>query len=289
MATTQQTLTDVEPSLVDKYVTEDGSTIETRESDDGTVEEQCPSCGSWYQLIGSHWAQSSCPYPPISQRKWEMCKGLMMGDGGLSMRNEKNCCLKIVNTNVTFLEYLEDELGWLASVLYQDATAQESANNLNEREINGCVRDIDSKDCVDKYTLNTRCHPLFNEFEQWWIGGEKVFPKLNYTKPLLRMWWVSDGSFNWQTSGNLNVIVSSCNEGKRPENIIQSFSDCGFDCSLHGNKTFSLTVDQTEDFFDYIGHDPVPGFEYKWAWRDHDRYLRLKKARNHVHRTQTIE
>jgi len=108
----------IDTDLVEKYVTEDGSIIETRETDDGTVEEQCPTCGNWYHRIGNHWTQSSCSHPPISRRKWEMCKGLMMGDGSLGNRDRKNCYIEIDNTNLTFLEYLEDEFGWLVSTFF---------------------------------------------------------------------------------------------------------------------------------------------------------------------------
>jgi hypothetical protein len=103
------------------------------------------------------------------------------------------------------------------------------------------------------------------------------------------MWWVSDGSFIWNSSGNSNVVFSSVNEGSRPQNIIQSFANCGFDCSLQGDDRFALPVSQTEDFFDYIGHDPVPGFEYKWAWQDKERYKRLKEQTREKHCTQTLE
>lgn len=276
------------PSLVNQYVTENGSTVQTRESDDGTVKEKCPSCGNWYERISGHWAMSSCQHPSISQQKWEMCKGLMMGDGNIGNRSGKNCTIEINNTNLTFLEYLQHQFDWLSTILYKTETAQEAANRLSngKQEMSSSV--TNSEDYYDGYKIHTRSHSLFNEFEKWWTTGEKVFPYLNYTKPLLRMWWVSDGSFNWR-HGNSSVRFASWKEGCRPENIINSFSDIGFDCSMYGGTDFILPVDQTEDFFDYIGHDPVPGFEYKWAWQDRDRYKRLKKESKEKHCTQTIE
>jgi len=291
MATTSYNSGDssIDTDLVEKYVTEDGSTIETRETDDGTIEEQCPTCGNWYERVGTHWGRSSCQYPQISKRKWEMCKGLMMGDGCLGLRDSENCRLEIGNTNVTFLEYLEDEFGWLASTLFMNKTAKESAKQVNGREIDGEVRNTDTTDYQDAYKLNTRSHSLFNHFEEWWEMGEKVFPHIQYTKPLLRMWWISDGTFDWTVTRNSKVQFCSVNESTRPQNIIQSFADCDFDCSLYGDNKFSLPVDQTEDFFDYIGHDSVPGFEYKWAWQDRDRYERLMKEGKGKHHTQTLE
>jgi len=288
VTTTQQTLTEIESDLVSEYVTEDGSTIETREADDGTVEEQCPSCGSWYKRISTHWVRSQCNHPPISKRKWEMCKGLMMGDGSLKHRDRNNCCIDISNGNVTFLEYLQDEFGWLSSTLYKDQTFQKLANQLNERGVNGEFRDTVPEDCVDSYKLNLRSYPVFNHFEQWWSSGEKTFPQIKYTKPLLRMWWISDGSFNWK-SGDSTIWFTSRNEGSRPENIIESFKNVGFDCNLYSDYIFALPISQTEDFFDYIGHDPVPGFEYKWAYQNRDRYERLMKQGKEKHHTQTIE
>jgi len=291
MATTPHNSDDssIDTDLVETYVTEDGSTIETRETDDGTVEEQCPSCGNWYEQISTHWGLSSCQHPPISEKKWEMCKGLMMGDGCISNRNRKNCTIEIGNTNLTFLEYLEDEFSWLASTLSLQRTAQESADNLNRCNINSGRCDTHPKDCADTYILRIRSHPVFNYFEQWWETSEKVFPQIEYTKQLLRMWWVSDGNLHWLTSRNSRIRFTSVNEGSRPQNIINSFKKVGFDCSLGGETQFTLPVDQTEDFFDFIGHDPVHGFEYKWAWQDKDRYDQLKDECRQKHCTQTLE
>lgn len=284
MATTQKTLDGDEYSKKNQYVTEHGSSINTRERDDGTVEEQCPSCGNWYKRINSHWSQSSCDYPPISQRQYEIVVGLMMGDGTLGKRTEnKMCRVQTKMTNKTFLQWLKQGLDWLSSNFCTKYTSIEKAKHDSESDF---ISDAKAENRFDQYCLQTRSHPIFDSFNQWWATGELVFPQVNLTPTVLRMWYVSDGTLNFQS--NSRIKITSVNEKDRPENIIKSFGDIGFDVT-QSRKEFCLLTQDTEQFFDYIGHDPVPGFEYKWAWQDEDRYHRLKDAHDHVHCTQTLE
>lgn len=244
-------------------------------------EERCPYCGNWYSLIGSHWSQSSCEYPPISRYKMELLKGMMLGDGSLDM-SCKNPHFAMQMTNVTFLHWLQRELGWLSGEMSRKMTASETAQSARDN----LGSQSSSQDCLDCYRFRTCNHPLFTRFASWYETGSIRFPTdLTLTGISLRMWYVSDGCLD---IGEGRVEFGSLNESNRPQAIISMLSDCGFTVYQSGIH-FRLPVDETEDFFDYIGHDPVPGFEYKWAYEDRDRYERLKKQCREQHCTQTLE
>lgn len=297
MATRQEPFGDVLEVRDEPYLSHTETTINTRETEDGeieeqdsnsyTIEKQCPTCGSWYGQIGNHWGhhQSDCEYPPISYEKWEMLKGLLMGDGCLDNRHCVNKSVRVVNTNLTFIEYLRNNFDWVAFDFVKSYTSKEKAKQHRD---SGFRTDAKMENRFDQYELRTRSHPKINKFEQWWETGELKFPQLEFTPELLRMWYVSDGCMKWKYNSSIDFISS--NESTTPQNIINSFNNIGLECN-NGNNTenFRLPTAQTEDFFDYIGHDPVPGFEYKWAWKDKDRYKRLKKECEEKHKTQTFE
>lgn len=269
----------------EQYLSDTEVTINTREGGCGKIEEQCPNCGSWYSRISLHWSTSSCDYPFISYEQWEMMKGLMMGDGSLRGRNRKNQSMSITNTNLRFIEYLKNKFGWMFSSFKIKNTSKEKA--VNDRSSN-FDPDVKMENRYDLYRLITRAHPQINYFNQWWSDGELKFPRLEFTPKLLRMWYVSDGGINYDV--NSRIRFTSLNESDRPQNIVRNFENIGFECHhVCGRDDFCISTPQTEDFFDYIGHDPVPGFEYKWAYQDKDRYKRLKEECKEKHKTQTFE
>ena len=271
--------------LENGYVTEEGSTINTRINDDGVEEEQCPSCGNWYQRISSHWSQSLCDHPPISQRKYEMAIGLMMGDGYIDI-NGKNCRLLVRNTNITFLQWLETEFSWLSGSICNMETAKEVADDLSKRGVDGESRNTNAEDCNDVYVLHLRAHPVFNKLREWYKEDGLVFQEVVYTPTILRMWYVSDGGIN---KSGMDVEFNSRNESNRPEVIKNGFSELGINISNgNGQHVFQIYAERDE-FFDYIGHNPVPGFEYKWEYQDREEYERLKEQCDRQHKTQTLE
>jgi len=273
--------------LENEYVTEEGSTINTRINEDGVEEEQCPSCGNWYQRVSIHWSKSSCDHPPISQRKYEMAIGLMMGDGSVTKgKSNKNYRLRVKNTNITFLQWLQNEFEWLSGSICNVETAKEVADHLNKTGVNDEYRDSNPEDCYDVYELFLRGHPVFNKLRQWYKEDGLVFQEVAYTPTILRVWYVSDGGIDKQ---DMTTEFGSANESDRPEVIENGFANIGIDISNgDGGKHFRIYTN-TDKFFDYIGHDPVPGFEYKWEYEDREQYERLKEQCDRKHKTQTLE
>jgi len=259
-----------------------GADIPTVLESDGD-RERCPCCGNWYQRIGSHWSRSSCEYPPISNYKMELLKGMMLGDGSVNF-GSRHSCFGIGMTNVTFLKWLQTELGWLSGTLSMQRTATEQAQSV--RDGFGC--DTDESNCLDCYQFFTKSHPQFEKFGQWYDTDEIVFPEnLSVSPTVLKIWYVSDGTFDWGTEHTTQVQFDSTNESERPDAIIGALEEHGFTVGQSGS-TFRVSTSDTEDFFELIG-DPVPGFEYKWQYQDRERYKQLKEQHQVKHCTQTLE
>jgi len=260
----------------------DGERIPTVIESDGE-EERCPYCGDWYSRISTHWSRGSCQWPLISQHKMKLLTGMMLGDGGMQTRNGYFECGM---TNKTFLDWLSNELGWLVGDLSMQKTAVETAQNARET----LGTETQPSDALDYYFIRSRTHPSLQQFTEWYSTGEIVFPTdIELTTMTLRMWYVSDGGFDWHYESP-RIVFGSCNESERPEAIENMLEGAGFTVNHgEGSKSFCIPHREIEQFFDYMGHDPVPGFEYKWAYEDRDRYDRLKGEMREQHCTQTLK
>ena len=157
---------------------------------------------------------------------------------------------------------------------------------MNKKGLGGESRNTNPEDCSDIYHFNLKAHPVFNKLREWYKEDGLVFQEIAYTPSILRMWYVSDGCLN---KGRMSVRFTSENESDRPEVIENGFANIGIDISNgNGGNDFYICADR-DKFFDYIGHDPVPGFEYKWEYQDQDEYERLKEQCDRKQKTQTIE
>jgi len=214
----------------------------------------------------------------------ELLKGMMLGDGSLSF-NQKYPQFIIIMTNVTFLGWLQTELGWLSETLSVKRIASEGAKHIS----NSLSENIDESNCLDTYQFSIKSHPQFEQFGQWYNTGEIVFPKNLLVSPTaLKVWYVSDGTLKWDSRyDSKNIRFASLNESNRPDAIVSALEKHGFTVG-HSGKVFRLSTSDTEDFFELIG-DPVPGFKYKWAYQDRERYKRLKEQHREQHCTQTLE
>jgi len=259
----------------------DGDMIPTVLETDGD-EERCPYCGNWYSQIGVHWARSDCDHPPICSYKMQLMRGMLPGDASIN-RSKKNPYFHSGMANKTFLKWLSGELDWLTSDVSKMRTAVETAKLTREN----LGSETNATDCVDLYRVLSRAHPQLQELADWYETGEKVFPFGWSPTPLeLKMWYVSDGCFNWKQSGNCYVQFESANEQDRGATIKGALEQYGFTANQSGTH-FYLTITDTADFFELIGDAP-PGFEYKWAYEDRERYDRLKEQCRAKHCTQTL-
>jgi len=147
-----------------------GEKIPTVVESDGD-EERCPYCGEWYSRIGTHWSRGSCHYPHISEYKMQLLRGMMFGDGSLSL-DKKNPRFRIKMINKKFLQWIDHELGWLTSGLTMGKTCVESAKSVRDN----FGSDTQAENAYDIYDICTKSHPQFERFSSWYDSGEIVFP-----------------------------------------------------------------------------------------------------------------
>lgn len=208
---------------------------------------ECPKCSDSYKRLSLHFARSECGYPELSERKQELLKGVLMGDGSVEKQSgNRHGRFAVEMINKKFLEWLDSELEWLATGVNKVDQNTRSGSNENWEEI---------------YRLRTRTHPYIDKLNSWYDSGKKRFPEdLELTPLITKMWYVSDGSLN--TNGSPRSVFYSTNEWDRQDYIIDLFDDIGFSVTAT-SESFQLSVTGTQELFDWMGEAP-PGFEYKW-------------------------
>lgn len=211
---------------------------------------ECPDCGSEYKSVGIHIGRSDCSWPDPTDRQWNVLIGLNLGDGGLIKdRKARNPYFKIKMVNKEFLEWVDDELGWMSTGMTLEVTGEEL------EETHGM------DDCKDQYRVQTRSMQQLVWLD-WYEDDGKEFPDWIQMTPLVaKLWYVCDGGVA-KEYGNATVKIASVNEMGRPEYLESLFKDVGFNPKMSGH-TLRFKTDEAQDFLDWIG-EPVPGFEYKW-------------------------
>jgi len=219
----------------------------------------CPVCDSSYKHLGKHFALSECGYPEIDSENLEILEGLLLGDGNISEPNSGNCVFRVSMINKEFLDWLDEELGWLSTGVKLSKTAEQSSDN-------DLVRNGNPDDYSDVYRLNTVAHPVFNECREWYQSGKKRYPKcLELTPRMMEMWYVSDGHLN-KNNQSARADIRVWNERDRPgvvRDIIDKTGINGYRFSESEGRLY-FTVDGTEELINFIGNK-TKGFEYKYV------------------------
>ncbi len=218
--------------------------------------QQCPNCKKEFISVGSHYSQSKCGYPDISDRQEEVCIGMLMGDAYINEHSDSgNSMLRTKMINKEFLDWLSDELLEISSNLELVMTASESFDDASSRFENSVTC---SDNYSDIYEYRTIRHPYFNELREWYSCGKKRFPdNLELTPLIAKLWYVCDGS--WDN----RVSIYSDNESSRPEYLKSLFKNWDVKWQDSSNA-IRFTRSDSDDFLSWIG-EPVPGFEYKWG------------------------
>lgn len=220
---------------------------------------ECPSCNMRFNKLGQHWRQSSCDYPPLSDKQKDIITGCLMGDGTIVYHDTdtQKPTLRVVNSNIDYLCHLSELFGILGSGISTVVTADESAEN--DRE-SGWNPGADPDNYSDIYRFSTRGHPNFDEFSEWYKSGEKVFPDdILLTPTTLKHWYVCDGSYSPDRNRSKIGITNEKNNSEKIENY---FNEIGIEAYVSG-EDIRFNVPGTKDLIRYIG-DPLPGFRYKW-------------------------
>ena len=219
----------------------------------------CVTCGREFENLGSHIWQTDCEYPDISDHKWDILTGLLMGDASL-YRQAKTPYFQVRMINQEFLNYLDGKFSTLGRGVSLDRTAEETAN-MNKQS--GFSPNTDKDNCSDLYLWRTMAHPEFNEFRDWYTNDGKVFlSDLDLAPTILKYWYISDGTLDTEYGNGITIAV--WNEKYRPMYLRSLFDDTPVAVQrIDDRGGIHFSVEESRKMLDWIGK-PLPGFEYKW-------------------------
>lgn len=212
---------------------------------------------------------SDCEWPTIDSDLDSVLTGLLLGDGYINKLKPGQHRLVVTSKSEQFLDHLHNEWPWLFCDPYLYRDAETAAKEMDET---GPSDTVNEENYSDYYRTHTVCHPHFTEMRNWYDGGEKHAPtdlKINGTA--IRYWYASDGYMYFREEKYAIPRITTCGDVDRERSLVENNG-----MTTHSGQTrFSIAQSNTEQFFDLIGNDPVPGYEYKWA-TDFERYKSLR-------------
>ena len=234
-----------------------------RSAEVGTV--RCPTCGDAYVSLGSHWKES-CEPAPLTDYQHELLTGHLMSDASTRVRDDR-ACLRWMMTNKSYMEWLDQELGWLTNGFKLIRTAEESA----------AYTDGDPDKYNALYEARTVRHPELVKYH-WRKGGQKRFPRIDLTPTVLKVWYCGDGGLGFASGSRYPgyAYISCANEEDRPEFLKSLFDPVpSVSPTVRGRGRICFTQSDTNAFLDWLGGAP-PGFEYKWCNESKEKYDKMK-------------
>lgn len=234
----------------------------------------CHECDDDFARIGYHWSNGRCDWPEIPDRQESLITGMMLGDGTLR-RQTDNPFIQTYMICRPFLEWIDDELGWLSTgvSLYRDAESSAEISQSNGHE-------SDPSRYHDVYSLRTRSMKQFRRYESWYSNGtKKTIPGYLILTPVTAaIWYCCDGSLNWDRrypGARPHVTIGVKDENM--DRVLDMFEESSFGRTPTQDRSgIRFSVDATEEFLDWIS-PPPKGFEYKYELDSLDRYESLKE------------
>jgi hypothetical protein len=230
------------------------------------METACHSCGRNYTYLSRHWRgeKYDCDFPEPTDREGAIIKGILMSDGSLS-RNSSLANLQVSLKNEQFIEWLSDELYRFGAAYELVETASEVADRIRG---SGWSSDISVDDCNDIYQLRTAIHPVFEQYDSWYVDGTMRYPsELDIGPMVAKMWYVADGDLKNRTRETEHKVkprITCRTEASRSDWLLGLFEDHGFEPYWDEQPSkICFPVSDVDAFFNWIG-DPIPGMERKW-------------------------
>lgn len=196
-------------------------------------------CGNEYERIAQHWAFNPSHRPGLTDVQYEICVGLLLGDGCV-VNDASEAALVVEMKNEEFINWLDIHLGWLS-------------NGYTKKE-NRRAR------------LRTLSHPKLTELRGWYWTGEKKFPpELELTDLMFEMWYVSDGTRETRDGRQDRMRISSAQEKDRVESILSSVPyklDYTWNDSPWGSAVV-FSVETSKDLWRWMPYCST-GYDYKF-------------------------
>lgn len=223
--------------------------------------EKCPDCKCEFTRLGSHWAISDCDYPSFTNEQRNIITGVLMGDGWIKNKRDRNPYFAVSMINEDYLDYLNNKLSLHAVGVSHTRSAEESASMAKK---SGLHKSAESENYNDLFTLRSRSNPNLKEFAEWYDSGEKVFPdSINMNPTVMKHWYICDG--HKHRDGYIQIGVS--NEKENFDKLCEYFNSSGLPepklNKYNNNAIIRWTVDESKDLLEYMGNS-ITGFEYKW-------------------------
>jgi len=222
--------------------------------------ERCPSCDKEFSRVTSHWGQSDCGYPELTERQKKIATGLVMGDADV-LRTGGNPSIRVRMTNKKFLNWLKEEFGCLATDITLEVSGEEALERNKHSDFIKTTEDTEVY--KDLYRVVLRANMWYSNLAEWYDTGEKVWPDDISFEPLtVKMWYVCDG---WYDESSGRPAIRANNESENLYEHIGRFKQVGLEPTKQSNRdVIRFNKSKADKFFEYIG-EPVPGFEYKWS------------------------
>lgn len=241
---------------------------------------KCPLCDHQSESLGQHFRHSDHGYPDIPPHKKEMLTGHVMGDAAYC-RGSKTGSLIWNMTNLEYMRWLKDELGWVCNSINLYRTSDESAqlNFLEERNFpldeEAYMLSSDPDDYKQVYQSYTVSHPWINKLDWLDDEGNKRFPEtLRLTPLMVKVWYCDDGNLNWHETGRPVSKITATSQMNILESLANKFEDVV--CRPKVSKgMLKFNVDETEELLQWMGEAPS-GMEYKFCLESKERYDELK-------------
>lgn len=224
---------------------------------------ECHNCGEEFSSMGisKHWLfGSTCDYPELSDYECEVFTGILMSDGCID-RTHTYPRISIDMITEDYLQWLYSEFSPLFTPPSQIMTAEESAH-----QASGFAEHPKKENYNPVYRIRTRSMPAFEEFDEWYDSGKKVWPKEQITSTSFKHLYVGDGSFDTSNSWG-SISVTACNESENIEDVVEMFDRSNLPVpTISRGRDLRFTVEQSKQLFNMMGEAP-PGFRYKWPDR----------------------
>lgn len=204
----------------------------------------CEQCGGQFQSLSQHWSRSqSCEYRSLSDHQREIVRGLLLGDGSLEANN--HAYLRCSSKRQRHLEWLSEELGWLARGVTYDSS--------------------------ETYRLRTMSHPNLGRYWTWMTAPSTGY---SLTPTAARVWYACDGTISFGGASDVPQITFAATADAKRQAIGQLLAQRGFQPMIWDRRV-ALPREKTKPWLNWIG-EPSPGSEYKWC-TDEATYARMRE------------